>query len=247
MQVPDKRAETNLRRMFDAVRAATGDAAVFNLDVTAGQRYGYHVFNEYGNTFVENRYTDWVNYYPHWTLRNLWMLSRYVPPQALQMEFLNVWRNADRYPPDDPLAPARVPFAYAFAVTMMAQPLAWFEATGLPAEAFEIAEIVRTYRDHQARIHAGQIFPIGEQPSGTGWTGFQSLRDDGGYVLVFRELNDRPSAGMRLYNVAEREVAFHHILGEGQDFTAAVGTGADVVFALRGPHTFALYAYEIIG
>ncbi len=139
VQVPDKRAETNLRRMFDAVRAATGDAAVFNLDVTAGRRYGYHVFNEYGNTFVENRYTDWVNYYPHWTLRNLWMLSRYVPPQALQMEFLNVRRNAGLYPPDDPLAPARVPFAYAFAVTMMAQPLAWFEATGLPAGAFEIA------------------------------------------------------------------------------------------------------------
>ena len=93
VQVPDKRAETNLRCMFDAVRAATDDQAVFNLDVTAGQRYGYHYFNEYGNVFVENRYTDWSNYYPHWTLRNVWMLSRYVPAQNLQVEFLNVWRR----------------------------------------------------------------------------------------------------------------------------------------------------------
>ena len=74
--------------MFEAVRQATEDAVVFNLDLTAGQRYGYHYFNEYGNIFVENRYTDWSNYYPHWTLRNLWMLSRYVPPQNLQIEFM---------------------------------------------------------------------------------------------------------------------------------------------------------------
>ena len=30
------------------------------------------------------------------------------------------------------LAPGRVPFEYCFAITMMAQPLAWFEASGLP-------------------------------------------------------------------------------------------------------------------
>ena len=56
---------------------ATGGQAVFNLDVTAGRRWGYHYGNEYGNIFLENRYTDWGNYHPHWTLRNLWMLSRY--------------------------------------------------------------------------------------------------------------------------------------------------------------------------
>ena len=162
VQVPDKRAEVNLRRMFDTVLAATHGEAVFNLDVTAGQRYGYHYFNEYGNIFLENRYTDWSNYYPHWTLRNLWMLSRYVPAQNLQIEFLNVWRNQDNYSLVDPLAPANVPFAYAFACTMMAQPLAWFEATGLPEEAAAAeavrdrragADLSRTPAPHPRRAH----------------------------------------------------------------------------------------------
>ena len=69
--IPDKQADVNLRAMFERVMAATGGKAVFNLDVTAGRRWGYHYGNEYGNIFLENRYTDWGNYYPHWTLRNL--------------------------------------------------------------------------------------------------------------------------------------------------------------------------------
>ena len=122
--VPDKEADRNLRAMFERVMEATSGEAVFNLDVTAGRRWGYHYGNEYGNIYLENRYTDWRNYYPHWTLRNLWMLSRYLPAQNLQIEFLNKWRNPDNYPADDPLAPGRVPFDYCFAVAMAAQPLA---------------------------------------------------------------------------------------------------------------------------
>ena len=107
VEVPNIEADRNLRAMLERVEDATGGQAVFNMDVTAGQRWGYYYGNEYGNIFLENRYTDWVNYYPHWTLRNLWMLSRYVPPQNLQIEFLNKWRNRDNYPGDDPLARLR--------------------------------------------------------------------------------------------------------------------------------------------
>ncbi len=243
VQVESKRAETNLRRMFEAVREATHDTAVFNLDVTAGKRYGYHTFNVYGNLFLENRYTDWTNYYPHWTLRNLWMLSRYVPAQALQIEFLNVWRNADLYPDDDPLAPANVPFAYAFAVTMMAQPLAWFEATGLPEAAFDLAGTLRAYRRHQTAIHEGLIVPVGEEPSGAGWTGFQSIRDDGGYVLVFRERSPREVAEVELFAMEAPTVSFEVVLGQGRSFTAHPIDGG-VNFTLPRPFSYALYAYR---
>ena len=57
---------------------------------------GYHYFAEYGNIFLENRYTDWGNYYPHHTLRNLWHLSRYVPPERLQIEDTNEQDDPDR-------------------------------------------------------------------------------------------------------------------------------------------------------
>jgi alpha-galactosidase len=246
VQVPDKRAETNLRRMFDAVIEATSGDVVFNLDVTAGQRYGYHYFNEYGNIFLENRYTDWPNYYPHWSLRNLWMLSRFVPAQNLQIEFLNSWRNAEKYPDDDPLAPSRVPFDYIFAITMMAQPLAWFESTGLPEDAFAIAPLIRTYRDHQVRIHAGRIFPIGDEPCGTGWTGFQSISGKNGYILVFRELNEQSNANVRTFNSPGSRIECRSLCGHGKRFTATVDEQGRLPFALAAPFSFALYEYSTI-
>ena len=246
VKVPDKRADLNLRAMFERVMDATEGKAVSNLDVTAGRRWGYHYGNEYGNIFLENRYTDWGNYYPHWTLRNLWMLSRYVPPQNLQIEFLNVWRNPERYPRDDPLAPQRVPFEYCFAITMMAQPLAWFEATGLPDEAFEIAPTVRIYQEHQERIHAGQIFPVGEEPLGAGLTGFQSIQEGGGYLIVYREWNDRGSARLKLWALQGRRIALQAVAGQGSDFTARVDASGCLEIRLPAPLTFALYEYRIL-
>jgi len=78
---------------------------VLDFDITAGQRGGYFCFNKYGNIFLENRYTNWGNYYPYRTLRNLWMLSEYVPVERLQVEFLNNWRKRGMYV-NDPFAPA---------------------------------------------------------------------------------------------------------------------------------------------
>lgn len=244
VDIPSKRAEMNVRRMLDSIMDAAGGDAVFNLDVTAGRRFGYHYFREYGNIFLENRYTDWSNYYPHWTLRNLWMLSRYVPAQSLQIEFLNKWRNPDKYDREDPLAPARVPFDYLVAITFMAQPLAWLEGTGLPEEAFSIAPALKTYREHQSRIHEGQIFPIGEEPCGTGWTGFQSINGDKGYLLVFRECNERPDSKLQIWNLDGREIACRSILGHGTGFTARVDEHGQAPFHLAEPYSYALYGYE---
>jgi len=243
--VPDKRADRNLRAMCDAVLAETGGEVSFNLDVTARRRFGYHYLTRYGNLFLENRYTDWSNYYPHWTLRNLWMLARYVPAQRLQVEFLNVWRNADRYPPDDPLAPCHVPFEYAFSVTMMAQPLAWFECQNLPEEAFSAAAALRTYRAHQRAIHAGQIWPIGEEPSGTSWTGFQSQHGEEGYLAVYREHTARETAALRLLGAAGRVVQCERIVGQGEPLVGQAGADGEVTFSLPAPFTYAFYRYRL--
>ncbi|MCC7146176.1 MAG: alpha-galactosidase [Phycisphaeraceae bacterium] len=244
--IPDKRADVNFQGMLDRVLEATAGQVVFNLDVTAGRRGGYHYLNHYGNLFLENRYTDWANYYPHWTLRNLWQLSRYVPPQSLQIEFLNIWRNADKYAPDDPLAPAHIPFDYCFALTMMAQPLAWFEASNLPPQAFDIAPLIRVYRQHQESIHAGHIFPIGQEPSGSGWTGFQSCRSDGGYFLIFRELNDSPTASFDTWNLAAADLDLELIAGHAEPHRRARSDSAgNIDFFLPKPLSFALYQYTI--
>ena len=220
--IPTRKAERNFLALLDTVVRETDGEAVFNLDVTAGRRLGYLYANRYGNLFLENRYTDWSNYYPHWTLRNLWQLARWLQPQSFQIEFLNRWRNPDRYAADDPLAPSRVPFDYCFAVTMAAQPLAWFEASGLPEEAFAIGKVIAAYRRHQGAIHAGVILPIGEEPSGSAWTGFQSIGSRGGYLLVYREKTARRSARIKLWGLEGKKISAKAVAGHGEGFDAAL-------------------------
>lgn len=245
IKLPTKRAEVNLRRFLDTVLEQTDSQVVFNLDATADNRGGYHYFYEYGNIFLENRYTDFGRYYPHWTLRNLWMLSKYVPPEKLQIEFLNKWRNADKYLADDPLAPQRIPFDYQFAVTMAAQPLAWFEGSNLPGEAFEIAPLVRKYREIQTDFHAGCILPIGDEPSGTSWTGFQSIQGDQGYLLVFREWNEEASKNIATCLPVGQSVKLTHVLGTGKGRTAATDPDGRIEFALPEKYSFVMFKYEL--
>lgn len=83
---------------------------------------------------------------------------------------------------------------------MAGQPLAWLEASNLPDEAFSIRSLVEQYKKVQYDFHQGIILPIGDEPSGRSWTGFQSIcnqvgngSDDcnvkSGYLLIYREDN----------------------------------------------------------
>ncbi|GIX18355.1 MAG: hypothetical protein KatS3mg120_0031 [Erythrobacter sp.] len=249
IEQPSRAAAASLAQMFAKVHAATEGRVVFNLDATAGRRPGYlDPVNAYGNLFVENRYTDWGNYYPYRTLRNLWMLAAHVSPQFLQIEFLNTARNPHRYPPGDPLAPARAGQDYAFAVAMMAQPLAWLEATGMPEGAFADPALIRTYRAHAASIHAGHILPIGEQPDGTAWTGFQSVAPGHrtGYLLVLREANARAEASVRTLLPPGSRVRLSPVTGSGMPADLTVSATGHVTLALPVPHSFALYSYALL-
>lgn len=246
VKIETKRAEENLRRLFSKVQNESDGEVVFNLDVTAGRRGGYFMLNEFGNIFLENRYTDWGNYYPYRTLRNLWSLSRYVPAERLQVEFLNKWRNAGKYP-DDPFAPGNYSLEYLFAITMVAQPLAWMEASGLPDEAFALRDVVEKYRrEVQHPLHQGIIMPIGEEPSGRSWTGFQSIRGSEGYILVFREDSKRDAEALNMYLSPDSQVVFEAVLGSGADFTATVGANGSVRFSLPEKNSYALYCYKTI-
>ena len=240
LQIPTKTAEQNLRRLFDTVLEQTNYEVIFNLDATAGRRGGY------GNIFLENRYTDWGNYYPYRTLRNLWMLSRYVPAEKMQIEFLNKWRNADKYDAADPFAPARYSFDYLFAITLAAQPLAWMEASNLPEEAYITASLLKKYQPLQLRFHQGVILPIGEEPSGRSWTGFQStVSGTQGYLVVYREDNEEARGTIDTWLPEGKKVDFIPVMGSGKKFAAKVGAQGRVSFELNDKNSFALYQYEV--
>lgn len=203
------------------------------------------MFNEYGNIFLENRYTDWGNYYPYWTLRNLWQLSPYLPAERLQIEFLNNWRNTTCYE-GDPFAPASYGFDYVFATSMAGQPLAWMEASNLPEEAYEIAPLVRDYVKMAPDFHEGMILPVGNEPSGRSWTGFQSVTGDRkGYIIVYREDNPKTKASLRTWIPEGSSVSFKSVLGKGADFRTVAGADGAVEFTLEAPKSFAVYSYEI--
>jgi len=196
MDMTTRRGEVNGRQLFSSLLRQSEGRIVCDLDVTAGTRAGYFGIMETGPIFVENRYTDWQCYWPHYTLRNIWQLARYIDPVHLRMELLNNTRNSEgRLYKDDPLAPARYRPSYLFAITMMTSPLGWFEMSNLPQEYIaEVAPLVACWKEHRDRLHAGTIFPIGACPNGVSWTGFLSVDDQRahGYLLLFRELNDRP-------------------------------------------------------
>lgn len=246
VQLPTREAEENLRNMLAKVRSETGGGVVFNLDATAGRRAGFHYFGEYGNIFLENRYTDWGNYYPYQTLRNLWMLSRYVPAEKLQVEFLNPWRNAGKYPQGDPFAPSGYSFEYLVAITLAGQPLAWLEASNLPEEGFSIGGLVNEYRKLSYDFHKGIILPVGEEPDGNAWTGFQSIIDDStGYLLVYRENSNAKEASLRTWLPQGKRIRLIPVLGSGHKGTVRVGEDGSIHLVLEEKNSYALYRYQV--
>jgi alpha-galactosidase len=237
-------AECNVRRMLDRVTRESGGRIVVDLDVTAGVRPGYLGAVASGTVFVENRYTDWGNYWPHQTLRNFWSLAEHVDPVRLRMEFLNNMRRKDKYKGKGELVPAAYPPAYLFASVMFGSPLAWFEVSELPeAYAREVGALVQVWRQHRAALQSGHIIPIGDEPDGHQWTGFASVARDrrSGYVLALRETNDREEWRVPVPLVGEVDASVELLAGDGQ---AAV-QGGQFTVRVPQPRSFAFVRFEV--
>ncbi len=243
-QIQSKIAEIRTRKMYEKVMRETDCQVVLNLDITAGQRGGYFYLNEYGNLFVENRYTDWGSYYPYTTLRNLWMLSKYIPAERIQVEFLNKWRNTDKYE-NDLFAPARYSFDYLFAITMPGQPLAFFDAASLPEHPLNSPGLIREYRKIRNDFRRGIVLPIGDEPSGTSWTGFQSIGEKEGYLLIFRELNPNKTGELNTCLPEGATVECTPVLGQGKKFKQRISKSGKISVHLPEENSFALYRYQL--
>ncbi|CAI6083129.1 hypothetical protein COHCIP112018_03877 [Cohnella sp. JJ-181] len=269
----DLGSSTGKRRLLQLMRTVVTEslgAVRFNLDMTAQRRLGYYADGPFGSLFLENRYTDWRNYYPHWTLRNLWSLAPYVPVQSLQAEFLNVNRNRELYG-DDPLSPYACGQAYTFGVTAFASPLAWMELSSLDeVQASLLSSLLHALRPHRAEIASGHILPLGDEPSGTGWTGLQSIAAhanaaanadaaadpaaESGYLLIVRERSAAPAKTYRLWGRTAGELRIHTVArlrerdimdaGSKQEFGIQADDRGEFTFTLPAPLTFAIYKYE---
>jgi alpha-galactosidase len=166
----------------------SGSEIKLNFDITANRRFGYFLLKQYSTLFVENRYTDWKNYYPHKTLRNLWSLAKFIPAQKFQFEVLNQKRNDNLYG-DDILKPSSYPIDYIFASVMISNPLIWMEMSGLDSEQTDqLKNIISVYKNERYNILKGDVIPIGERPDGLSHTGFNIKSDcKHGYLILLKE------------------------------------------------------------
>ena len=202
-----REAELNLNRFLRRVHVKTNGKVYFNLDVTAGVGRSFLHAPEFGPLFPANRYPQSPllsekrypanGYYPPNTLRNFWHLARYIPAHLIQVEIPNIWFNpADSGTPDKIAYksrdithhPVKYGPAYCAAIALFGSPLLWLEPSRTkPALLREYGRIMNVFHEHRDRIVEGNVYPVGQEPDGRSITGFASVRNDGGYVLIFRE------------------------------------------------------------
>lgn len=210
--------EERFRALLDRVQKESASAVLFDLDTTAEARLGFWGRPEGATIFVENRYSDWGTYYPHHTLRALWSLCHTIHPARLRMELLNPHRNGAIYG-SDPLRPSIYRADYLFATVMASSPLGWFENTGLPSDfVAEIAPLVALWKQYRAELHGCDVIPIGDAPSGYGWTGFAFMESGGElrHLLVFRETTLSGTRMMALPPGPGGRSDWRKVAGEGE-------------------------------
>ncbi|MFP4052293.1 MAG: alpha-galactosidase [Phycisphaerae bacterium] len=218
VKVRTRPGEENLRKFFHAVLEESGGKVTFDLDVTAEIRPGWFGMPEVGPLFVENRYSDFRRYWPHHTLRNFWKLSRWIEPRRLRMELLNNHRNRDRYR-EDPLAPETYRADYLLAAVLMGSPLVWCEVQNLPEEYFRhAAQLAEVWKHQRPALLQSTVYPIGECPDGTSWTGFAAATESGreAWLLLFRERNERPTFCSSVPMLGDGEWNVDLLAGEGE-------------------------------
>ncbi len=246
VKVRDKAGEARFLAMLEELARRGGGALGLNMDVTAGLRFGYLYAYSHGVLFVENRYTDWGNYYPHNTLKNLWLLSDVLPPRRMQFEVPNPRRNAALYG-DDPLAPAKYPIDTLFAGVMVSNPLLWMEAQRLePADAEALRRVIAAWRPHRRALFGADVRPVGCQPDGLSFTGFQAKTGpDEGYLVLLRENTPRADYAYALEGLADKELDVE-VLAANTGYGIGDRTDAAGALAVRmeAPRSFVFARYR---
>ncbi len=247
VKIRTKKSERNYLRLLETLNEESGGAVCVNQDITAEIRLGQIYYREYGNLFVENRYTDFASYYPHNTLKNLWQLSEFIPAGKMQFECLNRARNQDKYSVLDPLAPEHYDMDYLFAAVMAASPLIWMEMSHLNEEdAGKLKEIIAAYRPHQERMALGDVRPIGMKPDGRSFTGFDiSLGNAGGYLILLREWTEKAEFLFCIPGWEGRTVRIRPLkTNAGAAEATAEGAGARLRTDKPRAYLFAEYKFE---
>ncbi len=252
VRTKNKEAEDNLEKMLRALREKSGGDIYFNLDTTNGQRPGYFMFLEYGNIFLENRYVchNWgIGYHPEETLSNFWRLSQYVRAQSLQIEIPDPdIINYEFYEKRGTTPPDVYSCDYWAAIALFANPLLWFAPSRLkPAAAQTYTDMMSLHRRLCKDIFAGEIYPIGAEPTGKSITGFQSHNADTGNGLFIlyceKEAPLKSEVELKLLD-SEKSYCFSQLDIDSESVLRETsGSMFSVEFEIRG--SWKLFRYQL--
>ncbi|MBE6811115.1 MAG: hypothetical protein E7521_08725 [Ruminococcaceae bacterium] len=200
VKIRNKLCEMRFIKLLQELTNLTKGDMRFNLDVTAEDRFGYMYMSQFGTLFVENRYTDFTNYFPHNTFKNLWNLAHVIPTRRLQMELLNTRRNTKNYE-GVLFAPNTYSPDYLFATVMVANPLFWMEMSNLDDDYVEtLAKISNVYKKYKQEIFNSRVIPIGECPNGMAFSGYacKNMSDETYNLILFREATSEDTYTFKL-------------------------------------------------
>ena len=200
VKIRNKLCEMRFIKLLQELTNLTKGDMRFNLDVTAEDRFGYMYMSQFGTLFVENRYTDFTNYFPHNTFKNLWNLAHVIPTRRLQMELLNTRRNTKNYE-GVLFAPNTYSPDYLFATVMVANPLFWMEMSNLHDDyAKTLAKISTVYKNYRQEIFASRVIPVGECPNGMAFSGYACENKDAKVynIILFREATNEDTYNFKL-------------------------------------------------
>ncbi|OGV52629.1 MAG: hypothetical protein A2017_20725 [Lentisphaerae bacterium GWF2_44_16] len=251
--VNSKEAEENLEKLLRSLRLKTGGDIYFNLDTTSGMRPGYLLFQEYGNVFLENRYQSQEglrSYLPSKAMRNLWLLSRYIPSQRLQVEFTDMKAAASYKKVYKGTGyPEKFTQEYVSATTLFASPLCWAYPSEFDAASRKsVRRVMELHKKIRNELYESVVIPVGEEPSGKSWSGFQAhnFRKNSGLLIVYREMSRENKWIFSLKYLNGKKVLLEEIPAEGKPVTHAFKGNAEFQISLETENSFRLYKYKVV-
>lgn len=216
-----------------------------NWDLTeACPRYGYFYAREFGCIYLENRkpvIPHGVTYRPGTVLRDLWDLSAYCN----LLKFQGSVQNVDMVNPElsDVGAYSQ---AYCTAIPLMSSPLFFCETHFFEEPArTEIRTLLAAYKTVRDEIYQGTVYPIGQKPDGTNWTGFecQLTERTKGYLMVFREpWNTEETHSYSLPDLAGKTLEITDLMRK-TSWTTTVDESGDLVLTIDDPGDFRFLSY----
>ena len=218
-----------------------------NWDITeVCPRMGFYFGREWGNIFLQNcensppgaTFKRFIAYDPEVTLNQTWLLSKYFNLNQVQITIQRIAESSrgKGYPQD-----------YACGIALMGNPLFFLETRRFTdKERTLVKNVLSIYKKHREKILSGYVYPVGNQPDGTGWTGFQCIcSDQEGYLTVFREMNSDDEAFAFRLNVPAGKNIKLTALYQGADAILNPDDNGAYLFSGLSRGSWAFFHYEV--